>query len=193
MGMRAGEAITLTEMQNNHVIALVKDKWLSLFKDRTIAQNEFEQLARPFKKSIYNLLAKSLNHSEDAEDVYQEVMMRGFKYLYSLKDRESFRQWIFSIAHNEIKRYYKKHKSEASVSFEEAVAVPGENNQQMINEIYRIASRLKPSHREVFFLFYYNEFSIKEIHELTGLMEGNVKYILNQARNHIKLVLGVEK
>ncbi len=185
--------MTLHEIHKDNVITLARDKWFSLLKGRTITQDEFVQLVQPYKKSLYNLVAKSLNFSEDADDVYQEVMMRGFKYLHSLKDRESFRKWIFSIAHNEIKRYFGKHKSAANVSFAEALAVPMEGDAHLVSEIYRIAFRLKPSHREVFFLFYHNEFSVREIHDITGLGEGNVKYILNQARNRIKLVLGGEK
>ncbi|MBN2345790.1 MAG: sigma-70 family RNA polymerase sigma factor [Candidatus Aminicenantes bacterium] len=188
--MRELEAVALNDMRKENVIALVRDKWLSLLKGRAIARDEFARLAQPFKRPLYNLVAKSLNFSEDAEDVYQEVMMRGFKYLHSLRDRESFRQWIFSIAHNEIKRYYRRRGRDSSTPFDEALAVPPAGNPQLVGEIYRIASRLKPSQREVFFLFYQSEFSIREIHEITGLGEGNVKYILNQARNRIRLVLG---
>jgi hypothetical protein len=45
--MRDIDAIPLNEMNRDDVTALVKDKWLSLFKGRTIAQDEFEQRARP--------------------------------------------------------------------------------------------------------------------------------------------------
>jgi len=49
---------------------------------------------------------------------------------------------------------------------------------------------LKPRQREVFFLFYDQGFSIQEIARITGLREGNVKFILNRARTAIKSIMG---
>ena len=60
------------------------------------------------------------------------------------------------------------------------------NNKDIIKNIYQVASQLKPGQREVFYLFYYNSYTIGEIAEITGLKEGNIKFILNQTRETIK-------
>jgi DNA-directed RNA polymerase specialized sigma24 family protein len=49
---------------------------------------------------------------------------------------------------------------------------------------------LKPKYKEVFFLFYDGGFSISEIAGITGLKAGNIKFILNKAREAVRSVLG---
>ncbi len=63
---------------------------------------------------------------------------------------------------------------------------------QEVREIYAAAAHLKPRQREVFFLYYYNEFNILEIVEITGLTRPNIKFILHQARSAVKKVLEVQ-
>jgi DNA-directed RNA polymerase specialized sigma24 family protein len=45
---------------------------------------------------------------------------------------------------------------------------------------------LKPGHKEIFFLFYDSGFSVKEISRITGLRDGNVKFILNRVRRELR-------
>jgi RNA polymerase sigma factor (sigma-70 family) len=59
-------------------------------------------------------------------------------------------------------------------------------DKSLVRDIYEVALQLAPRQREVFFLFYDQQFSMKEIVEITGLKEGNIKFILNQARGKIK-------
>ena len=46
-----------------------------------------------------------------------------------------------------------------------------------------------PAQREVFFLFYYNRFSIAEIAAICSLRQGNVKFILNRGREAVRRAL----
>lgn len=59
-------------------------------------------------------------------------------------------------------------------------------NKTRVQDVYDVAESLDPKKRQVFFLFYYNRFSINEIKEITGIKEGNIKFILNQCREEIK-------
>lgn len=192
IGMRNIEAAALNETQSRKWIKLGTDKMIPLFKNEAVSQDDFQTLLEPLKKNLYNMVLKSMNYHEDAGDVFQEVLLRGFKYLYSLRDAKDFRIWIYSIAHNEIKRYFGKRR-DVPLSYDDALEVAEPGNREILNDIRRVAADLKPQHREVFYLYYYNEFSLKEISDITGLKEGNLKFILHKARNQIKMVLGERK
>lgn len=157
-----------------------------------ISREMFQYLLNPIKENLYNFILKALNFCEDADDVYQDTVLRAFKYKNTYDENRSFKTWLFTIAHNEIKRYFNKTKKVPDT------LVPGANlsidhdtgDKTLVRDIYEIAGQLNPNRRKVFFLFYDQRFSITEISEITGLKQGNIKFILNQAREKIKQKLG---
>lgn len=166
--------------------------WLHTRPELSSAQ--FQQLLWPHKDHLYNFIVKSLYYSEDAQDVYQETVLRAFKYRSSFNQarRDSFKTWLFAIAANQIKRYFKDHHEEQARAQQtplEQLPLEAQGHsyaQQLMETVYEIAQELKDHQRRVFFLFYDEHFSIKEIVHITGLKEGNIKFILNQTREKIK-------
>jgi RNA polymerase sigma factor (sigma-70 family) len=146
----------------------------------------------PLKTNLYNFILKSLNFATDADDVYQETVLHGFQYFASFHQDKEFRAWIFSIAHNEIKRHFRKTRKRADLGALNLplITSPGEDA-ALVKEIYRYAAGLKSREREIFFLFYESGFSINEIEEITNLKSGYIKLLLHQARANLKTKLGV--
>lgn len=160
----------------------------TLKKESEMSSTSFQQLIIPFEEKLYNFIFKALNFSQDADDVFQETVLRAFKYRNSFKKECSFKTWLFSIASNEIRSYFNKNKNLIgkcnSLDCENIVC--DVDNKTRVQDVYDIAESLDPKKRQVFFLFYYNRFSINEIKEITGIKEGNIKFILNQCRGEIK-------
>ena len=151
----------------------------------------FWELVTPHKQKLFNFIQKSLDFSEDTNDVFQDTVLRAFKYFKSYKRDKNFHTWLYTIAHNEIKRHYKKARKHASITDMDRLKAPETNDyQELVKEVYRFAESLKPRQREVFFLFYYSGFTISEVSHITGLKAGNIKFILNQARNSLKKYFG---
>jgi len=51
-----------------------------------------------------------LNNWNDAQDLTQETFIRAFRNITKLKQADKFKPWIFSIAINLIKDFYRKKK-----------------------------------------------------------------------------------
>jgi len=180
------------------ILGVVIKKTTALFqKPETITIEFFQYLLNPIKENLYNFIFKALNFCEDANDVYQETILRAFKYRQSYDQQYSFKTWLFTIAHHEVNRYFNKHKKlPGKVSLEEPADIiddPGSDNRILVRDIYEVAQQLTPNQRRVFFLFYDQQFSIQEISEITGLKPGNIKFILNQSREKIKQKLGLKE
>jgi RNA polymerase sigma-70 factor, ECF subfamily len=152
----------------------------------------FISFLEPVKKPLYNFIRKTMNFSPDSDDIFQEALLKGFRYFYSFDRNKSFKTWLFTIAHNLMKDSF-AFLNTRPVSLEETGDIGGEWNSvsEDVREIYIIAGRLESRRREIFFLYYYNEFKISEISDITGLSRANVKFILHQARNEIKKQLEV--
>ena len=145
----------------------------------------------PVKKHLYNFIRKSSNFSSEGDDMFQETLLKGFRYFHSFDQKKDFKTWIFTIAHNVMKDAFAAQKRlNPSISLEEAGEIAAVECSD-VREIYAAAAALKNRHREVFFLYYYNEFKISEIMAITGLSRPNIKFILHRARKTIKNILEV--
>jgi RNA polymerase sigma-70 factor (ECF subfamily) len=65
-----------------------------------------EELYRRYRPAVSRLAASfSELDRDEAEDVVQEAFVRAFRALGSLKDRERFAAWLFTIARNRARSY----------------------------------------------------------------------------------------
>ncbi len=145
----------------------------------------------PLNARLYNYVRKALNFSVDAEDVFQETVLHAFQYARTYKNGRDFHAWIFGIAHNEIKKYYKRNpRVVVPLDLERLCPLDRTDERRLIEEVLRYAERLNPRQRETFLLFYDQGFTIREIADMTGLREGNVKFILNRARQALRAIIG---
>ena len=155
------------------------------------ATDEFWGLVEPLRTRLYGFIRKSLNGRPEADDVYQETVLHAFQYQASFRRDGDFRAWIYGIAHNEIRRCLRSWRKEAAPAAGGFPFVsPADETAPLIGEIFRFAAALKPKEREVFFLFYESGFSIIEIKHITGIGEGHIKFLLHQARQHVRQALG---
>ncbi len=151
----------------------------------------FWELLASLEKKLFNFLHRALNLSEDSADLYQEVVIRAWKYFPSFDRGRSFSSWIFAIAHNEVRKYFNRRKGQALVPLAQLAAEPAApaGEDPAVALIYGAARQLPARQREVFFLFYYNQFSIAEIAAICSLRQGNVKFILNRGREAVRRAL----
>lgn len=61
-----------------------------------------DELARACLPLVYNVIGRALNNHPDAEDVVQETMLRVIRDLPSLRQPESLRAWVLTIALHQV-------------------------------------------------------------------------------------------
>jgi len=160
-------------------------------KDRVLSREAFWDLFSPSRAKLYNYIHKSLNFSVEADDVFQETVLNAFQYFDSFNPTRGFAPWLFAIAHNVLRDHFRKAGRESgALKVELASVEDGSYPRELVRQVYRYAGQLKPRQREVFFLFYDGGFSVAEISNITGLREGNIRFLLHRARKALKKVLG---
>jgi len=155
-------------------------------------RERFAELLSPVRKHLYNYIHKSLRFSPEADDIYQDTMLKAFTYLHAFDSRRSFKTWIFTIAHNLIKDHFRNSLPTTELNTDISAAHGGRRIDRRVTEIYDAVGHLKPLHREVFFLYYYNGFKVHEIARITAKSPASVKFTLNNARQRIRKILEVE-
>ena len=79
--------------------------------------NTFEALLGPNLRSVQTLVQRRLRTSDYAEDLVQEILLRAFQRRDQLRVHAKFRTWLWSIALNEIRSFFRRDRS--TVSLEE--------------------------------------------------------------------------
>ena len=153
-------------------------------RDRAAA---FEGLVRRYQKKVYAVVRANGVRGDGVDDVVQEVFLRGFRRLPSLRDPTSFGPWLLAIARNTARSEVSK-LGRASVGGDhvEQLAAATDPDRLEASELRDVVwtrvEELPPSVREVIFLYYQDGASVREIARALGIQAGAVKARLHKGR-----------
>lgn len=158
---------------------------------------------------VFYQCQRLLKNNQDAQDVTQEILLTVYTKLGNLKEPAAFWGWLKRITStrcmNAITRVPKDlqiiedeegHSILDRLENEDVQQIPEEalDNAETARMIGEIVDALPDEQRICTLLYYYDEFSVKEIAGMTGVSENTVKSRLNYARKAIKeRVLEYEK
>lgn len=161
----------------------------------------FDALFNKYAQRLYNFSVNYLKSAEEAEEVVQEVFMYIWEKKEGLKPDHSFNSYIFTIAHNIIKKHFIKrnreneHKDELIHDF-----LKQENNLDqnieykfLLEKVQSIINSLPERRREIFLKKKYQGFSIKEIAAQLSISPNTVENQLTIAKKQILKELQNEK
>lgn len=149
----------------------------------TMDRETFCGLIREYTPALYRLAFGILHNREDAEDVVSESVLKAYEKLFTLRKTECFRAWMMQIVVNEAKRVYTKNKRYTLTENIEDYMPAFEDE---YHELWDIVMELDIGYREVVILYFYEQFSIKEIAQILHIPEGTVKSRLSRAKKKIK-------
>ncbi|ACL06118.1 RNA polymerase, sigma-24 subunit, ECF subfamily [Desulfatibacillum aliphaticivorans] len=167
--------------EENRLISLVRQA-------RSGDRAAFDQLVRLHHERIYRMVFFRSKKQMDAEDLCQEVFVRAFKSLPKLKEESKFTPWLYAIAGNTVRDYYRKRKilslfqSEPDVepeqdpdSHEAAQPLSHVLQQEFWAQVEKFSKNLSKWEKEIFFLRFMDQLTISEIVEATGKSASAVK------------------
>lgn len=155
----------------------------------------FESLIVTVKTKMYKTAIAILKNDEDACDAIQEALLSAYKSFDKLENKMYFSTWIIRILLNKCydlintkrKVTYLNQKMEVSETDRYYDFYSVESNVEKVLNL--IDSDLKV----IAVLYYYDEFSVKEISELLSIPEGTVKSRLSRAREKLYGLLKKEE
>ena len=128
------------------------------------------------------------NHA-DAEDITQEVFLKIIRHDMRYQSMEHERAWIVRVTINLCRDLLKSKWHKTSVSMEEvSEAQRGscENFTEIQDDMMWAVLQLPEKYRNCLYLFYYEDYSIKEIAQSLEMPENTVKTNLKRGRQALK-------
>lgn len=149
----------------------------------------YEQLVQTYGNRLLRTCYLILKDREEAEDVVQETLIKVFQKIGTFKGKSGLYTWIYVIALNLSRD--KIRKKQDPLTFEDEWIGTDAVDDQVEKNFDRALLRaellqMNVLYREVLVLFYFEEFSIKEIANLLNEKEGTIKSKLSRGRNILR-------
>jgi RNA polymerase sigma-70 factor (ECF subfamily) len=164
--------------------------------------NAFSILVERYKDLVYTLAIRMVKHKEEAEEITQDTFIKAYKSIHKFKGDSKFSTWIYRVAYNTCLDAIKKHKKlQSNVPINEYTEheVKAIDNALDIMEakersvvIKNSIEKLPSEDAFLMTLYYYEELSLDEIADITGLKANNVKVKLFRSRKKLATILKKE-
>lgn len=140
--------------------------------------------------SLYRLAVACCATRRMPETPSRRPCAPAMKSLAHSRDPDKFRPWIIRILHNAAYDILRQRKPSVSLSDIPPGKEPSDTPSYSADMALGDAIKALPvEYRTVVILFYYEEMSVKQISEITGLSAGAVKTRLSRARGRLKTML----
>lgn len=141
----------------------------------------FCYLAEKYKDTVYRVALNFTGSPQDSEDAVQEALMRLYTARRLFEDEEHVKRWLIRVTVNYCKNLRRSALRHPSVDLDEVTAsVPFEGEEQVA--LFTAVMELPELYRVPLYLFYYEEYSVKEIASILGISDSNVTTRLSRAR-----------
>ena len=152
-------------------------------------KERLEQIFRDYYQLIYRVAFSQVKNHADAEDITQEVFLKIIRHDMRYQSMEHERAWIVRVTVNLCRDLLKSKWHRTSVSMEdvsEAQRGSCENFTEIQDDMMWAVLQRPEKYRNCLYLFYYEDYSIKEIAQSLEMPENTVKTNLKRGRQALK-------
>ena len=136
-------------------------------------------------QSMYRVAFSILKTEDEISDAISNTTVIVFEKIGTLRNEEFFKTWLIRILINEC---YKIHKQNKKIIYlencnQENLAY---SDKYVDFEVRKMIKNMDNDLHEIVMLYYYEDFSVKEIAKILKIPEGTVKSRLSRARESLR-------
>lgn len=147
---------------------------------------EIVRIVETYSDMLMRIAFNRVNTVAEAEDVVQSTFERLIRKEPRFTSREHEKAWLIKTAIRICIDEARKASKRASVPLkEEITAAYSEESFELLDTIRQLPER----DRDVVYLYYYEEYSIKEISRILGEREGTTRSRLSRARQKLRAIM----
>ncbi len=152
-------------------------------------EKQFIRIFNLFKNDVYRLSYSYTKNISDSDDITQNVFVKLYNHNEVLElDDISIKKWLFKVTINECKSLLLSSWKKKIIPFtekEENTLYAKINDNNILDQVMQLPKK----YRLVIFLYYYENYSTKEISEVLNITITNVQTMLSRARDKLKSII----
>ncbi len=158
----------------------------------------FTGLVNGYKDMVYTICSRMLGAEADAEEAAQDVFVKAYRSIQGFQEKSKFSTWLYRITYNQcISVIRKKVKMidlvdempDHEVSEGDLNGLDNISSEERSKYLQMAIEALPETDGVVVTLFYYDEMSLDEIAEITGLTNSNIRIKLHRSRKKMYQVI----
>lgn len=153
-----------------------------------LEKTDYDRSVKLCLDTVYRTALNCCRNPQDAEDVVQTAFLKLLECDTPFQDDGHIRRWLIRVTVNEAHSIWRSFWRRNVSSLEEQPAEPAFSEPENSDLFYAV-QKLPVRYREVVHLYYYEEYSIREIAELLKISETAIQTRLMRARRKLKTML----
>ena len=149
------------------------------------------ELIERYRDNLFAVAFHMCKNAADADDIVQETFLQYYLSGQNFDNEQHIRSWLIRVAINKAKNinhsFWRQHKVPLEEYMETLVFETPEDG-----ELFETVMNLPDKYRIVIHLYYYEDFSIREIAKTLRLTENTIKVRLMRGRKMLREVLKEE-
>lgn len=148
--------------------------------------NQFIRIFNLYKNDIYRLAYSYTKNISDSDDITQNTFIKLYNHIDILNNQDQdIKKWLIKVTINECKTFLLSSWKKKIIAFTEkeentlSTTLPD-------NYLLEAILQLPKKYRTIIFLYYYENYKIKEISEILNISVTNIQTILSRARKKIE-------
>ena len=142
------------------------------------ALDKFDVVYNESYKDISRYVVLNANNIGDVKDILQNIYLEVYKNI----DKVSDKNYVFGIAKNVLKKYYRfkfLRKDDTEIT---------DNIKSNIELVWKYLKKKNNNIAKIIYLYYYEDFTIKEIANSLNLTESNVKNYIYRTLKELRRI-----
>ena len=151
--------------------------------------DEFEKLLNAERVFVERFVRFRISPKADADDVLQEVYLAACQKFPQLKNRESFKAWMISIARNKCNDYFRKKAAQYGIPLDEITdreLSDSRHGLSVVTAVRETLNLLGDKDKQILYLYFWKELPQAEIARQLAIPVGTVKSRLHAAKQNFK-------
>jgi RNA polymerase sigma-70 factor (ECF subfamily) len=165
---------------------------------RNMEQISFEELVAAHYNTLLRIAVQHTGNRAEAEDIVQDTFLKLLETGKHFRDHEHAKAFLIRSAVNRCFDYLKSARRTRNIALTDAEenALPPDSGGFRSEETLAVLEAmrsLRPEYRNVIYLYYYEEYSIKEIAAILRKSSNTVSSWLTRAKKQLREVLNDEQ
>jgi RNA polymerase sigma-70 factor (ECF subfamily) len=141
--------------------------------------DDFQKAVMLNKDTIFRIAYAYCRNHFDAEDICQEVFLKLYRHGSRFNDQDHEKAWLIRVAINQCKDFLRRKWVISFFRGKDCIAgYESENQSEVVEAVFSLPIKYRmPIH-----LYYYEDYSIREIAEILGTSETAIQTQLQRAR-----------
>lgn len=158
----------------------------------------FEDIVTEHYNTLLRIAVQHTGNRTEAEDIVQDTLLKLLESGKEFRDQEHAKAFLIRSTVNRCFDYLKSARRTRNIALSEAGEdmLPADNGglgSEQTQEVLAAIRTLRPEYRNVIYLYYYEEYSIREIAAILRKSSNTVSSWLTRARDQLRGVLEDEQ